>query len=131
MKLHAPAVDVHVVGDMLVVRMHGLDVLLACRRVLRIPAEQVRGIAVQHRDRLPSMGLQFPGLAVPGLLYAGSFGLGDDRSFWNVRRAEFVLRVECRSDARFRRIILQVPDPTAVARRLRPIVGAYVPTDLR
>jgi hypothetical protein len=129
--LRAPGIDVDVVGDVLVVRMHGLEMLLGCRRTLRIPAEQVRGVAVQHRDRLPSVGLQFPGLAVPGVLYAGSFGLGDDRSFWNVRRAEFVLRVECRSDAKFRRIILQVPDPSAVARRLRPILGAYVPTDLR
>jgi hypothetical protein len=128
-KPNAPAVDVDLVDGDLVVRMRGLDMLVACRRVLRIPADHVRGVAVQHRDRLPSLGFQFPGIAVPGLLYAGSFGFGVERSFWHVRRAELLLRVECHEGAEFRRVVLQVPDPSAVARRLRPILGAYVPPE--
>ena len=125
-----PAVDVDVVDGELVVRLRGLGMLIACRRILRIPADHVRGVAVQHRDRLPALGFQFPGVALPGVLYAGSFGLGDDRSFWHVRRAEMVLRVECHSQAEFRRIVLQVPDPADLARQLRPIFGAYVPPQL-
>ena len=117
------------VEDSLVVRMRGIDMLLAWRRTLRIPADHVRGIVVQHRDRLPEMGLRFPGIAVPGVLCAGTFGFGDDRSFWNVRRADLLLRVECRPGAEFRRLVLQVADPTAVARRLRPVLGAYVPPE--
>ena len=124
-----PSVDVDLVGDDLVVRMNGLGMLLACRRLLRIPADHISGVAVQHRDRLPGLGLQFPGLALPGVLYAGSFGIGTERSFWNVRRAELVLRVECHTGAEFRRIVLQVADPTVLARRLRPVLGAYVPPD--
>lgn len=127
--LLGPGVDVDVVGDDLVVRMSGLGMLLACRRLLRIPADHIRGVAVQHRDRLPSLGLQFPGLALPGVLYAGSFGVGTERSFWNVRRAELVLRVECHTGAEFRRIVLQVADPTVLARKLRPVLGAYVPPE--
>jgi hypothetical protein len=130
-KLSAPpTVDVDAVDGELIVRLHGLGMLVACRRLLRIPADHVRGVAVQHRDRLPALGFQFPGVALPGVLYAGSFGLGDDRSFWHVRRADMVLRVECHSQAEFRRIVLQVPDPGELARRLRPIFGAYVPPQL-
>jgi hypothetical protein len=124
-----PTVDVNLDGDDLVVRMRGLDMLAAFRRTVRIPADHVRGIVVQHRDRVPAIGFHFPGLAVPGVLYAGAFGFGDDRSFWHVRRAELLLRVECVPGAEFRRLGLQVPDPTALAMRLRPVLGAYVPPE--
>jgi hypothetical protein len=124
-----PAVDVNLDGEDLVVRMRGLDMLAAFRRTVRIPADHVRGIVVQHRDRVPAIGFHFPGLAVPGVLYAGAFGFGDDRSFWHVRRAELLLRVECVPGAEFRRLVLQVPDPTALATRLRPRLGAYVPPE--
>ena len=124
-----PTVDVNLDGDDLVVRMRGLDMLAAFRRTVRIPADHVRGIVVQHRDRVPAIGFHFPGLAVPGVLYAGAFGFGDDRSFWHVRRAELLLRVECVPGAEFRRLVLQVPDPTALAMRLRPLLGAYVPPE--
>ncbi len=103
--------------------------LAAFRRTVRIPADHVRGIVVQHRDRVPAIGFHFPGLAVPGVLYAGAFGFGDDRSFWHVRRAELLLRVECLPGAEFRRLVLQVDDPTALASRLRPTLGAYVPPE--
>ena len=124
-----PTVDVNLDGDDLVVRMRGLDMLVAFRRTVRIPGDHVRGIVVQHRDRVPAIGFHFPGLAVPGVLYAGAFGFGDDRSFWHVRRAELLLRVECVPGAEFRRLVLQVPDPTALAMRLRPLLGAYVPPE--
>lgn len=128
-KPSGPAVAVDVVGESLVVRMRGLDMLVAFRRTLRIPADHVRGVAVQHRDRLPQIGMYFPGIAVPGVLYAGAFGVGDERSFWHVRRAELLLRIECSPGAEFRRLVLQVPDPTGIARRLRPVLGAYVPPE--
>jgi len=120
---------VRVDGEHLVVRLTGLPMLLAFRRVLRVPADHVRGVVVQSRDRLPSIGVYFPGIAVPGVLYAGAFGLGDDRSFWHVRRADLLLRIECRPGAEFRRLVLEVPDPTATAGRLRPVLGAYVPPE--
>jgi hypothetical protein len=122
-------VDVNLDGDDLVVRMRGLDMLAAFRRTVRIPADHVRGIVVQRRDRVPAIGFHFPGLAVPGVLYAGAFGFGDDRTFWHVRRAELLLRVECVPGAEFRRLVLQVPDPTALATKLRPRLGAYVPPE--
>lgn len=121
--------DVNVTGDHVVVRLRGWAALVAFRRTLRIPVDHVRGVVVQHRDRVPAIGFHFPGVAVPGLLYAGAFGFGDDRSFWHVRRASHLLRVECQPGAEFRRIVLEVDDPTEAARRLRPTVGAYVPPE--
>jgi hypothetical protein len=129
MKPSSPAVDIDLVDGNLVIRMRGLDMLVAFRRTLRVPADHVRGVAVQHRDRLPQIGMYFPGIALPGVLYAGAFGVGDQRSFWHVRRAELLLRIECVPGAEFRRLVLQVPDPTAIAGVLRPLLGAYVPPE--
>jgi hypothetical protein len=129
MKPSSPAVDIDLVDGNLVIRMRGLDMLVAFRRTLRVPADHVRGVAVQHRDRLPQIGMYFPGIALPGVLYAGAFGVGDQRSFWHVRRAELLLRIECVPGAEFRRLVLQVPDPTAIAGVLRPVLGAYVPPE--
>ncbi len=125
----APSIGVAVAGESLVVRFRGVGALLAFRRSMRIPIEHVRGVVVQARDRLPAIGAYFPGIAVPGVIYAGAFGSGDDRSFWHVRRADLLLRIECQPGAEFRRLVLEVPDPTALARILRPVLGAYVPPE--
>lgn len=129
MEHFGPSVDVGVTEQELTVRMRGLDMLLGFRRTLKVPLDHVRGVVVQHRDRVPQIGMYFPGIAVPGVLYAGAFGLGDERSFWHVRRAERLLRIECQPGAEFRRIVLQVAEPTELAGRLRPVLGAYVPPE--
>jgi len=129
MEHFGPGVEVDLAGGQLTVRMHGLDTLLAFRRTVKVPLDHIRGVVVQHRDRVPQIGMYFPGIAVPGVLYAGAFGLGDDRSFWHVRRAERLLRIECVPGAEFRRIVLQVAKPTELAGKLRPVLGAYVPPE--
>lgn len=129
MKRSSAGVQVDLVDDALIVRMRGLTTLLAFRRTVKVPVEHVRGVVVQHRERLPQVGMYFPGIAVPGVLYAGAFGMGDERSFWSARRADRLLRIECRPGAEFRRIVLEVPDPTELAGRLRPVLGAYVPPE--
>jgi hypothetical protein len=63
-----PGVQVDLVDGDVVVRMRGLDTLLAFRRTVKIPVEHVRGVVVQHRDRVPQIGMYFPGIAVPGVL---------------------------------------------------------------
>ncbi|MGH8888543.1 MAG: hypothetical protein ACRDV3_02135 [Acidothermaceae bacterium] len=129
MERFGTGVDVDLADGQLTVRMRGLDMLLAFRRTVKVPLDHVRGVVVQHRDRVPQIGMYFPGIAVPGVLYAGAFGLGDERSFWSARRAERLLRIECRPGAEFRRIVLEVADPTELAGRLRPVLGAYVPPE--
>ena len=129
MQRFGPSVQVDLIDGSVVVRMRGIDTVLAFRRTVKIPVGHVRGVVVQHRDRVPQIGMFFPGIAVPGVLYAGAFGLGDERSFWAARRAERLLRIECRPGAEFRRIVLEVPDPTELAGRLRPALGAYVPPE--
>jgi hypothetical protein len=112
----------------LCIRMHGADGFLSLRRQLCVPLAEVEGVAVAPRRLVPATGLRFPGTSFPGVIRAGSYGVGATRDFWLVRKAQQVLVFELAPGATYRRIVLEVPDPHAEALRLRPLVGAYTGT---
>jgi hypothetical protein len=117
-----------VVHDQLVVRLAGKDAAFALSRGMTIPLAVVEGVAVARAEAVPRTGMRIPGTSIPGLLRAGSFGSGDQRDFWLVRRAPEVLVVQLRPGAPYRRLVLEVPDPREQARRLRPLLGGCTHT---
>jgi hypothetical protein len=109
------------------VRLGGWDVAFCLRRQITIPLGAVEGVCVGSRDLIPTEGLRLPGTSIPGIIRAGSFGTGDQRDFWDVRKAQNLLVVQMRPGAaEYRRIILEVPDPRAELARLRPLLGPAV-----
>lgn len=116
----APLVDLNVDGGALVVRPRGLSQAWSLRRELRVPLDSVAAIGAVPVAGLP-VGLRSPGTAIPGFR-AGSYGAGDQRSFWLVRRAPEVLVVEL-VDRPYRRLVLEVDDPGATAAELRAAIG--------
>jgi len=122
-----PDISIDVDNCRLRVRLHGWDCVLSMRRTIEVPVTQVRGVAVEPIDDVPPPGIRLPGAAIPGLLIAGSYGVGDQRSFWDVRRAKTVLLIELDPDCGYCRLVLQVPDPHAEALRLRPALGTWMP----
>jgi hypothetical protein len=111
-------VEVRVEGDRLVVRPRGLDVLWCIRRRVIIPLASVAMVRVVARHEAPQPQPRRRGSAVPGIMVAGSYGTGDDRTFWDVRRAPRVLLISCRLGSEYKALVLEVPDPDAVAQRL-------------
>jgi hypothetical protein len=122
-------IDVALIGSDLVVRLRGVDVLWTFRRRVTVSVDLVRGVAVSSLAAVPTHGLRLPGIAIPGVIRAGSYGTGNDRSFWDVRRGPEILWVELVDGAPYRRLILEVPDPHELALRLRPHLGAWVPQE--
>jgi len=119
------AVEIAVQDDQLIVRMLGWDVVYCCRRRVVIPVAAVAGVCVAPRDDVPAEGLRMPGASIRGVIRAGSFGSGDQRDFWDVRRAAQVLVIQLKPGAaEFRRIVVEVPDAHSEMMRLRPILGA-------
>jgi hypothetical protein len=115
----APArVDLSLDGGVLVVALGPWDRLLCLRASVRVPLREIRAVRAVERAELPRPGLRLPGSYLPGVLTAGSYGVGGDRSFWDIRRAEQVLVVLCRPGAEYARLVLEVPDPEAAVRRL-------------
>jgi len=124
----SPAVTVSVENDMLHVRLGTLDRLYCFRRDLTVPVNDVEGVAGAPRHLMPAGGMRRPGTGIPGVIRAGSFGTGPSRDFWDVRKAETLLVIELRPGAEYRRIVLELADPSTASRELRPLLGAFTGT---
>ncbi|MCW2544626.1 MAG: Uncharacterized protein JWM40_2178 [Frankiales bacterium] len=120
-------IELEVVDEQLVLRLHGRDAFYAMSRGMTIPLTSIKGVAVAPRNSVPRTGLRLPGTSLPGLR-AGSFGTRPRRDFWLVRTPDTVLVVELQPDEPYRRLVLEVPDPRALCLRLRPRTGAYTGT---
>jgi hypothetical protein len=115
----APArVSLELDGGVLVVGLGAWDRLLCLRREVRTPLAQIRTVRAVDRGDLPRPGLRLPGAHLPGVITAGSYGLGTERSFWDIRKAPRVLVVQCRPGGEYARLFLELPDPEGAARRL-------------
>ncbi len=120
-----PFVTLELTGDLLRVRLGLLDRFCCLHGDLLLPTASIAGVAVASRTAVPRSGLRLPGTSVPGVIRAGSFGRGPRRDFWDVRRAESYLVVVLHPGGPYRRVVLEVPDPTEEAARLRGPLGSY------
>jgi len=116
-------IGLHADGDRFVVELHGWDAFYCCRRRVEVPINEVEGVGVYARERVPAQGLRWPGTSLPGVIRAGSFGFRSARDFWDVRKGQEVLVVALKPDAEYRRIVLEVPDPRDEMLKLRPVLG--------
>jgi hypothetical protein len=84
-----------------------------------VPAAQVRDVRVVPRAEAErGRGLRAPGTAFPGRIAIGRWRGRGATQYWNVRRAPNVLVLDL-DGGRFDRLVLEVPDPEAVAERIR------------
>jgi hypothetical protein len=112
-------VDVIVDGTTIHVRPRGLDVLWCLSAGVSIPVGDIMSALAVSRSALPRRGLRLPGSNIPGIITAGSYGTGDARTFWDVRRADIVVAITCVDGAPYRQIVIEVDDPEMTAARLR------------
>jgi hypothetical protein len=109
-------VDVGVGDGDLVVTPRGFRSLLAVRRRVVVPLRSIEHVEVVDRTSV-RLGLRMPGTALPGVIVAGTFGFGDERTFAFFARAPRVVVVSL-SAGRYRRLVVQVPDPDATAEKI-------------
>lgn len=110
-------VQLHVTDDGLIVRFTGRDRVWACRRGVILPMRRVllaRPMA-RHDAVAASPRMHLPGVSLPGVLRAGSYGVGERRQLWMVRRATLLLAIYLRGDP-YHRVVVEVDDPEGVSR---------------
>jgi hypothetical protein len=110
-------VDVTVEDDDVVVRPRGAAALWSLKREIRARRATVALVRVVDGADVP-IGVRLPGTAVPGVLVAGSYGRGSERSFWLVRNRRGPKLVIDLHDQPYARLVLEVSAPDAVASRL-------------
>jgi len=114
-----PVLDTRVVDGELRVRFGGWDVVWTLRREVRIPLDHIRSVRVYRPERLwPGWWHRRLGTLIPGTIKAGWFRGPDERELWDVRAGADVIDIYLDSPAPLSRLVLQVPDPTALAQRL-------------
>lgn len=120
-----PKVTLTVVADALQIRLGGVDALYCLKRTLVLPLASIQGVAVATKASVPRTGLRLPGTSLPGVIRAGSYGTGRSRDFWDVRRATVYFVVQLLPGGRYRRVVLELPDPQGEVARLAPVIGVY------
>ena len=95
-----------------------------------MPVARIAGARVETRiEALAGRGFRAPGTGVPGLIALGTWRGRRGRQFWNVRRGRRVLVIDLRGSG-LTRLVLQIPEPEAVAERLRGLATTSEPAGL-
>ena len=112
-------VQLRLTDDAVVVRLTGRDRACAWRQGVHLPLTRVLGARPMARgDAIAaSPRVHLPGLSIPGMLRAGSYGIGERRQLWAVHGAEQVLAIYLRGEP-YHRIVVEVDDPVALSRAI-------------
>ena len=106
----------------LVVRLHGLDRLLAARGHLTVPLAHVTGVRARgreaHFDEVIAETSRGVGTYLRGHVAAGSMMLADGRSFFDVHDPEKAVVIDLESEP-YRHIAVQVDDEPPESAALR------------
>jgi len=104
---------VNFIRDALIVRLTGLEPLLAFKRRLEVPLAHVREAAEDATiARRWYKGLRSPGTSVPPLIAAGTYYRQGERTFWAVHGARRVVVIRLAEEP-YAQLVLQVADPAA------------------
>lgn len=108
-------VTISVDGDVLDIQVVGKHKLWALTSSLRIPLGDIRSVRRDaERAKRFFPGLRLPGTHIPFVYTAGTYYQADFRpDFWSVRKAENALVIQCRDEAAYDEIIVEVEDPEA------------------
>lgn len=111
------AVQLRVTEHGLVVRFTGPDRVWACRSGVFLPMNRVLMARTMARRAAVSASprVHLPGFSVPGVLRAGSYGVGERRQLWAVRSASVLLAIYLRG-VPYHRIVVEVEDPEGTSR---------------
>ncbi len=119
-------VDITIEDDTLTVEVQGMHKLWALKSTLQVPLGDV--LSVKHdpeRATRAFPGLKVPGTHIPMVYTAGTYYQSDFRpDFWSVRRPEHAIVIQCRSEAAYDEIIVEVEDPAGTVARIRDALAA-------
>ncbi|MEU2253621.1 hypothetical protein [Nocardia xishanensis] len=105
--------EVSIDGRDLVIRIEGLDKLLALKSRLTIPLANVRGATADPGIIKERKGIRAPGTHLPRVVTAGTFHIDGERVFWDVRDPDKAVVIEL-ADEHYARLVVQVDNPADV-----------------
>ena len=121
-------VDVAVEGDRLVFNVEGFDKLWALRSRLEIPLAHIVDVEA-NADQVGRWwhGFKLLGSEMPGVFAAGTFFYHGELVFWDVHDPANTIIVSLAHE-RYKKLIVEVAEPSATVARLRSALGSRTPT---
>ncbi|WP_433611317.1 hypothetical protein ACQP2P_43920 [Dactylosporangium sp. CA-139114] len=110
-----------VTDSALVIEPQGLDRLWTRRDRIEVPLTAVASIRIAPRSEAPPLPERRNPLHLPGIITAGTHG----RTFWDVRRGDQLLIIQCHSSAEFDTLVLQFANPFATLTRTRTVLAPH------
>ena len=120
-------VDLEITNGILELRVRGLHKLWAFRDSIQIPLASIEVVRIDAaRARAGPEGARNPGTSIPGVLTAGTFNAGVNRTFWDVHNPDHAISIKLRNpqdlfagiDDRYDEFIVEVADPVETVERI-------------
>jgi len=120
-------VDVEIINGILELRVRGLHKLWAFRDSVEIPLASIEVVRIDAaRARAGPEGARNPGTSIPGVITAGTFNAGVNRTFWDVHNPDHAISIKLRNpqdlfagiDDRYDEFIVEVADPGETVERI-------------
>jgi hypothetical protein len=118
-------VRIEVDGSALDIQVQGIHKLWALKSSLRVPLSDIRDVRLDpERARRLMPGLRIPGTHIPSVYTAGTYYQADFRpDFWTVRDPDRAIVIQCREDAAYDEIIVEVEDPDRTVEVIRTAIA--------
>ncbi len=120
-------VDAQVSNGILELRVRGLHKLWAFKDSIQIPLASIETVRTDAaRARAGPEGARNPGTSIAGVIRAGTFIAGVNRTFWDVHNPDNAISIKLRNpqalfagiEDRYDDLIVEVPDPAETVERI-------------
>jgi hypothetical protein len=120
-------VDVQISDGILELRVHGLDKLWAFKDSIQIPLASIEIVRIDaERARAGPEGARNPGTSIAGVIRAGTFAAGVNRTFWDVHNPDHAISIKLRNpqdlfagiEDRYDEFIVEVENPAETIERI-------------
>jgi hypothetical protein len=115
---------IEILGGKLHLTVKGIDVILAFKRHLEVPLENVRsavvGVTAEVKARL-HQSLRIPGTGIPGVITAGSYVEHGRWMFFDIHSGERAITIEVAHE-HYDAIVVDVDDPAATVAKINHVL---------
>ena len=108
--------DIELTKNDLIIRMQGIDKILAIKDQVQVPLKHIMGVwdGIDEETQAEfKHSIRLPGMYMPGIVIVGTFVVRGKKMFWDVHHDKSKVITIKVSDDEYIKLVLQVEDPAA------------------
>ena len=104
-------------GSDLVLKLHGIDVVLSIRRTIKIPLDHVLSVSTEKVTQKPKAQMRLAGTHLPIIVKDGSFLTSEGMMFFEMHDPDKCITISLDHE-HYKKVIFEVEDKEAVAKMI-------------